>query len=172
MAKSKIANDLADKAASAKTAVRTAVKEERRRVVNTVRSVAKRNDKSANSKVNTGKLEVLVTIVNRKKTEFYLDLLQSFEVNMQAAVRAQGTAKAQTLHLLGLEDLPKSVIFSLIREDKVSDALAALESKFQTIKDGEGIAYTIPLTSVIGVAIFGFLSNNTKTVKEDKNEKL
>ena len=32
--------------------------------------------------------------------------------------------------------------------------------KFRTVKGGKGIAYTVPMTSVIGVAIYQFLSNN------------
>lgn len=125
--------------------------------------------KSANTKISTNKLELLITVVNRKKSEFYQDLLLSFEVNMQVAVHARGTASMQMLSLLGLEDSPKTVIFSFIREDKLQDALATLENKFQTIKDGRGVAYTVPLSSVIGVAAFGFLSNNVRTVKEGKN---
>ena len=39
-------------------------------------------------------------------------------------------------------------------------ALAKLEEKFNTIKNGKGIAYTVPMTSTIGVAIYQFLSNN------------
>ena len=161
-------DSLREKAIAKRTAVRTSIKEERRKVASAVKGVVKRTEKSANSKVDTGKLELLITIVNRKKSEFYLDLLQGFEVNMQLACRARGTARAQTLALLGLEDSPKTAIFSFIREDKIPDALAALENKFQTIKDGGGVAYTVPLTSVIGVAIYGFLSNNVRTVKEDK----
>ena len=128
--------------------------------------------KSTNAKVSSNKLELLITVVNRQKTDYYLDLIQSFDVNMQLSLRAHGTATKQTLHLLGLEDTPKSVIFSIIREDMVQDALATLDSKFQTIRNGAGVAYTVPLTSVIGVAIFGFLSNNAKTVKENKNGKV
>lgn len=128
--------------------------------------------KSGNAKVSSNKLELLITVVNRQKTDYYLDLIQSFEVNMQMAVRAHGTATKQTLHLLGLEDTPKSVIFSVIKEDKLQNALATLGNKFQTIRNGAGVAYTVPLTSVIGVAIFGFLSNNARTVKENKNGKV
>lgn len=130
------------------------------------------NAKSANSKMSTNRLELLITVVNRKKSEFYQDLLLSYEVNMQIAVHARGTASTQMLSLLGLEETPKTVIFSFIREDKLQDALAALESKFHTIKDGRGVAYTVPLSSVIGVATYGFLSNNLRTVKEDKNEQV
>ncbi len=48
------------------------------------------------------------------------------------------------------------------------DALAALDNKFRTIKNGKGVAYTIPLSSVIGTLIFGFLSDNRMAVKENK----
>lgn len=123
---------------------------------------------SAKKLTELNKLELLITVVNRTKAEFYMDLLQSFEVNMQLSMRAHGTANEQILKLLGVEEVPKAVIFSVIKEDKVPEALAALENRFNTIKDGKGIAYTVPMSSVIGVAIYGFLSNNTKTVKGDK----
>ena len=112
--------------------------------------------------VNDGfrKLKILVTVVNRNKTEFYMDFLTAYEVNFQTAVLAQGTAKSETLYMLGLEDSDKSVIFSVIREDKAQEILQDLEDKFHSIKDGKGIAFTIPMSSVIGVAIYRFLSNH------------
>ncbi len=106
------------------------------------------------------KLKLLVTVVNRNKTEFYMDFLSQFEVNLQTSVLAQGTAKSETLYMLGLEDSDKSVIFSVIREDKVTEITQALDEKFHTLKGGKGIAFTIPLSSVIGVAIYRFLSNH------------
>ncbi len=105
------------------------------------------------------KLMLLVTVVNRAKAEFYTDFLQSFEVNFQTAMAASGTAGAETMRLLGLHDSDKTVIFSIIREDMAPRALEALEEKFKTIKNGKGIAYTVPMTGTIGVAIYQFLSN-------------
>ena len=115
------------------------------------------------------KLKLMITIVNRNKADFYMDLIQSFQVNMQLAIPAQGTANAQIRSILGLADTDKAVIFSVIREDEAKNVLNAIEEKFETIKNGKGIAYTIPLTSVIGVSIFGFLSNNRMTVKGANN---
>ena len=43
-----------------------------------------------------------------------------------------------------------------------------LEDKFDTIKNGKGIAFTVPFSSVIGTLIYGFLSNNRMAVKETK----
>lgn len=108
------------------------------------------------------KLKLLVTIVNRNKTELYLDFLSSFDINMQLSTAASGTASTDMLRYLGLNDSEKSVIFSVIREDNEDKALKFLEEKFKTVKNGKGIAYTVPMTGVIGVAIYQFLSNNGK----------
>ena len=118
--------------------------------------------------VTDNRLELLITTVNRSKTEFYLDLLQSFDVNMQCVVMARGTANESTLELLGLSDSEKVVILSVVQENRIPDLLSALGDKFNSIKDGKGVAWTVPLTSVIGTLIYGFLSNNRETVKETK----
>ncbi len=107
------------------------------------------------------KLMLLFTIVNRNKAEFYVDVLQKFEINMQLVLAANGTADTSIQSLLGLTDSEKSVIISVVRRDKSRAALSELEEKFKTVKGGKGIAYTVPMTSTIGVAIYQFLSNTT-----------
>ena len=120
----------------------------------------KREKPAKPTETNFRKLKLLITVVNRNKTEFYMDFLHDYEVNFQTSVLAQGTAKSEMLYMLGLEDSDKSVIFSVLREDRAADALQALEDKFYTIKNGKGIAFTVPMSSVIGVAIYRFLSNH------------
>ncbi len=133
---------------------------------------AARNNSSAAPKVNSGKLMLLVSIVPNNKAEFYTDLLQSsFEVNFQWTSRARGTANAEMLSLSEWNDQTKTAIFSVIKQERAKEALATLEEKFKTIKKGKGIAFTVPFSSMIGVAAYGFLSNNLKTVKEGNNER-
>lgn len=107
--------------------------------------------------VAPNKLVLLVTVVNRPKAEFYVDLLQQFEVNLQLDVSAFGTAPAN-MQLVSA-DPEKQVIFTVIREDNVKAALATLEEKFATIRGGKGIAFTVPFTSTIGVSVYRFLTN-------------
>lgn len=133
---------------------------------------AARNNASSAPKVNSGKLTLLVSIVPNNKAEFYTDLLQSsFEVNFQWTARARGTANAEMLSLSEWNDQTKTAIFSVIKQERAKEALATLENKFNTIKKGKGIAFTVPFSSMIGVAAYGFLSNNLKTVKGDNNER-
>ena len=105
------------------------------------------------------KMQLLFTIVSRKKAEFYVDLLESFEVNMQMVLSAEGTAGTEMLKLLGLADSEKAVIISAIKRERAKEALDTLEEKFKTVRGGKGIAYTVAMTSTIGVAIYQFLSN-------------
>ena len=119
-------------------------------------------------RVTSNRLELLITIVGRSKAEYYTDLIQSLDVNMQVTAFGHGTADAKMLVYLGLADSDKAVIFSVIQQNKIPDAVQMLDEKFKTIKDGKGIAFTVPLTSVIGTLIFRFLSNNRMTVKEEK----
>ena len=107
------------------------------------------------------RLMLLFTVVNRDKADLFVDLLQSFDVNMQMVLAASGTAPTNTLNLLGITDSEKSVIISVIKREAAQPALSLLEEKFRTVRGGKGIAYTVPMTSIIGVAIYQFLSNST-----------
>ncbi len=131
------------------------------------KKVSQRVQKPQNA-VTFNKLKLLITVVGRKKAEYFCDLLQSFDVNMQIITLANGTANEKMMSYLGLTDNEKAVIFSVIQENKVPDAAHLLEQKFNSIKDGKGIAFTVPLSSVIGTLIYGFLSNNRTVVREDK----
>lgn len=122
----------------------------------------------SSEKLTPKKLKLLITVVNKSKAEFYMDYLQEYEVNLQTCMRAKGTADSDLLHYLGLEDSEKRVIFSLIREDMAPEAMKGLEEKFSTVRDGKGIAYTIPLSSVVGAAIYQFLTNNRQIGKNGK----
>ena len=105
------------------------------------------------------KLKLLFTVVDRNKAEFYLDVISQFDVNCQLAMGGRGTATSELVELLGLEP-HKAVILSVVREDMVETVMNCLEDKFCTIRNGKGISFAVPLSSVIGVNLYQFLSDN------------
>ncbi len=105
------------------------------------------------------KLKILFTVVDRPKAEFYLDVLSQFEINCQMVFGGKGTAYSELIDLLGL-NIHKAVLISVVREDRVDEVMNCLEQKFATIKNGKGIAFAVPMSSVIGVNMYQFLSNN------------
>ena len=105
------------------------------------------------------KLKLLFTIVDRPKGEFYMDVISQFDVNYQMVLGGLGTAHSELVELLGLEP-HKAVVISVIREELVETVMQCLEDKFATIRGGKGIAFAVPLSSVIGVNAYRFLSDN------------
>ena len=105
------------------------------------------------------KLKLLFTVVDRPKGEFYLDVISQFDVNCQMVMGGLGTAASELVELLGLEP-HKAVILSVIREDMTDTIMNVLEEKFRTIRNGKGVAFAVPMSGVIGVNMYRFLSNN------------
>jgi nitrogen regulatory protein PII len=105
------------------------------------------------------KLKLLLTIVDRPKAEFYLDVLSQFEINCQMVIPGKGTANTELVDMLGLNP-HKAVIFSVVREDMVDPVMNWLTEKFETIRKGKGVAFAVPMSSVIGVNMYQFLSNH------------
>lgn len=135
-----------------------------RKIVNKIKE--DKTKKNINSSIK--KLKMLITVVDRSKAIYYVDLLEQFEINMQTVIYGKGTAGSEMLSLLGLAEPEKAIIISFVREDKVSDVVETLSEKFEKIKNGKGIAFTIPMKSVIGVSIYQFLSNNKTFLKGEE----
>ena len=104
------------------------------------------------------KLKLLFTVVDRPKGEFYMDVISQFDVNCQLAMGGLGTATSELVELLGLEP-HKAVILSVVREDMMDTIMNTLEDKFATIRNGKGVSFAVPLSSVIGVNLYRFLSD-------------
>lgn len=110
---------------------------------------------------STKKLSMLVTIVKKNKAEYYLDLIESFDVNMQMIVIGNGTTKSA---IFSDEVGTKAIILSAVADDYVDKILKTLRVKFEEVKDGKGVAWAVPLSSVMGVTFFNFLSNNVESI--------
>ncbi len=137
-----------------------------RKVVGKVDKSTVQNKKTVNSSIK--KLKILITVINRSKAIYYQDLLEQFEINMQTIIYGRGTADKEIFSMLNIDENEKAIILSVVREDKLQDVLETLSEKFNKIKNGKGIAFTIPMQSIIGVSVYQFLSNNTTFIKEAK----
>lgn len=110
---------------------------------------------------STKKLSLLFTIVKKNKADFYLDLIEERGVNMQVSIIGNGTTKSAIFS----DDIgTKVIILSVVAEDKIETIMKSLETKFDSLKDGKGVTWAVPLSSVMGVTFFNFLSNNVGSI--------
>ncbi len=64
---------------------------ERRKRVSSSKTAKSSSEKANNNAVTSNKLELLITVVNKNKAEYYTDLIQSFDVNLQATAFGEGS---------------------------------------------------------------------------------
>ena len=102
------------------------------------------------------KLKILVSIIDRKKVDFYVSNLEGFGANVQEIIYASGTTPRKDI--FGIKVSEKAVLLSIVREDKVKEILATFEDKYFQTKNGKGIAFTLPIKSMIGVTLYQFLA--------------
>ena len=112
------------------------------------------------------RLELLLAVVHNDKVHYYTRLIQSHQSNLQLSLPAKGTTHL-ILDYLGLTEQPKTMIISVVRSDEAGKLIELLDDTFKKGKSYKGIAFTIPMSSVIGTMTYGFLSNDKRTVKEE-----
>ena len=122
----------------------------------------------AEKKFTPQKLKIVMTIVNRGKGQLFYDIIENMGVNLQMIVNGEGTAPYNLNNLWGLAHKERDVIFSFVPEDKVKKILKTLDTKFETVRNGDGIAVSIPISSIIGVAVYQFLIDNRQKKEQRK----
>ena len=113
------------------------------------------------------KLVMLITVVQKGKGTFFAVFIKSFDANLQIAVVGSGTADSNLVEFLGLKDKRRSIIFSIVREERVNEIMEALGERFHTVNNDTGISFAVPLSSVIGKLSYGFLSNDQRMVSKN-----
>ena len=112
------------------------------------------------------KLELMLAVVHKNKAAYFTRLIQSHQANLQLTVPAKGTTHL-ILDTLGFTDRPKYLILSVVRADQAPKLISLLDETFKKGKDYKGVAFTVPMTSVIGTLVYGFLANDKRTVKKE-----
>lgn len=89
-------------------------------------------------------------------------ILKAYKSSAQFIEVGEGTANTRIRDILNIEDTKKDVIYSLVRDDMVNDIKSELDAYFAASKRNRGIAYTISLSSFVGVKLYKFF---TQTVR-------
>lgn len=103
---------------------------------------------------NLTKLYLMIITIPKEKKEVIGDLLERYDVTAYLSTLAFGAADRAAC---------KELMFCVVKEDKLKDAMNAVEDKIQKFKHNNiSMIYAIPLHSVIGVSSYMALSNGGK----------
>lgn len=108
------------------------------------------------------KLVLYMVIVNFGQGSNVVRILKSNHSSAQFVQYGEGTANKQLRSILDIVDNRKEIVYSLLREDCVSDCKKDIEAYFAASKRNAGVAFTIDLDTIVGVKLYKFL---TQTVR-------
>lgn len=110
-------------------------------------------------------LKLFVTIVNRGNGEKITEMLRENEIMFNIIALGKGTAKSEILNYLGLGQTDKDIILSVVSEEKVPIIINNLRGQFNLKEPGNGIAFSIPISSVdsaVALELISSIINNDK----------
>jgi len=108
---------------------------------------------------NIKKISMFITIVNRGQGNYVLKIFEQEGANAQFVQLGEGTAQKEMRDILGIEDNGKEIIISLIANERIEGVKNELEAFFKVNKRNRGIGFSIPMTSLIGMKVYQFLTD-------------
>ena len=99
------------------------------------------------------KHEVIFCIVNAGFTDDVMDAAREFGARGGTVIRARGTANAEAEKLFNIAIQPEKEIVMILVDSKIKDdILHALYRAVGLQTPGQGIAFSMPVDSVVGIA--------------------
>ncbi len=105
------------------------------------------------------KVSLYISIVNKGNSQAIVNLFKKIGSSAQFVQLGEGTAIKEIRDIFGIDDTGKEIILSFIKKDDVEIATKELDAFFVASKANQGIGFALPLTSIVGVKIYQFLTN-------------
>ncbi|MBE6607577.1 MAG: P-II family nitrogen regulator [Ruminococcaceae bacterium] len=107
--------------------------------------------------------EVIFCIVNAGFSDAVMDAAKEFGARGGTVIHARGTANSEAEKMFGITIQPeKEIVMILVPSDIKNDILHALYRAVGLKTPGQGIAFAMPVTDVVG------LSDNKPAVKAEE----
>ena len=101
-----------------------------------------------------------IAIVNQGNANAVIEIFRRAGSSASFVKMGKGTASKHVRDILGIEDNSKEIIFSLIPNNKIESAKKELEAFFKINKRNRGVGFSIPMTSLIGMKVYQFLTES------------
>ena len=110
--------------------------------------------------------KLLVCIIQKKDEIALTEACNECCVALHFSGLGYGTARSNYMTYLGLDEIEKRVVYSLIPNYCESRVLKAINRRLKLYLSGNGIAFTVPLTGISGIVSNAILSTPQKDEPE------
>ena len=113
-------------------------------------------------------LSYLITIVKRSQADEFSAFFHRENIPLALKMLGTGTARDNILRMLGLAEIEKEVFMCVVPDAKARELLKKLIYQMNIDAAGNGIAYTVPISSIAGSATLQYLSTTSEEIKEEQ----
>lgn len=104
-------------------------------------------------------LKFLFVIVNQYQGNFFVDAFKELGLSAAFISYGKGTATDDLKHILGIGEDKKDVVMCLVRAEDIEKYLKICRERFSVSQAAKGIAFAIPVDSMISVFAYKFISD-------------
>ena len=112
------------------------------------------------------RIKLLISILGRGKGDKLISSLRSLGITFNMASVGYWAVGHDLADYLGLTELERDIVCSVVPESKAMRALSMIEYKFSLSEPGNGVAFCIPISGVGGPVSLKYISG----VEIDKEE--
>ncbi len=102
--------------------------------------------------------KLLVCIIQKESDIALTEVCNECAVSLHFSAIGYGTARSNYLSYLGLDEIEKRVVYSLIPNHAESRILRAINNRLRLYLPGNGIAFTVPLSGISSIISNAVLS--------------
>lgn len=118
------------------------------------------------SNVQDKRVKLLVCIIKKQDEIALTEACNETAVALHFSGLGYGTARSNYMSYLGLDEIEKRVVYSLIPNYAEARVLKAINRRLKLYLSGNGIAFTVPLTGISGIVSNAILSTPQKDEAE------
>ncbi len=113
----------------------------------------------------------LITIVQRSDMAEYEQFYLDHGVDVTYSVLCNGTARARTLSLLGLEKTEKAMLFAIVNGITLKKLCRALTVEMKIDLPNRGVAMAVPMSGIGGMRTMEYFTAGQEQPPEEREEK-
>lgn len=112
---------------------------------------------------------LLVTIINRGQSLYFEESYKKLGATLSLTLYGYSLPPEQYRSILGV-DTKKEIILTFTKGDNIKSLLECAKNRFAISRAAKGIAFTINVNSISGIAAYKYLINNNLDANISKNK--
>lgn len=134
--------------------------------INNKKEEPKMNSKAYDQEFVVKPLKCLFVIVNQYQGNYYINQFKDLGASCAFLSYGKGTATDDLKHILGIGEDKKDIVICLVRADEIDKYLDVCKERFKVSSVAKGIAFAVPVDSMISVFAYKFVSNTRQNRRQ------